>query len=397
MPTTAPGPTRFGAFLAPYHGIDGNPTLQIRRDLDLVAHLDTLGFDEAWIGEHHSAGYETIASPEVFIAAAAEKTRRIRLGTGVNSLPYHHPLVLADRIVQLDHQSQGRVMFGAGPGQLASDAFMMGIDPLRQRGMMAEALEAVVALLRGETVTKHTDWFTLTDARLHLAPYQRDGIEITCASTVSPSGSVQAGTHGLSLLSLAASDPSGFEALAGNWDIYAKTSADHGHTADRDTWRLVVPMHLADTQEEARRQAEYGILHLVRYIEGLSGMTMPFGTSARAAVDQWTTDGFPTFGVAMIGTPADAIARIEAMAEKSGGFGTLLLLDLPIAEPAAKRRSYELFAEYVVPHFTGANKPRHASMAWANANSGQFIGALRQAVEAAFTQHAQAESDTAAS
>lgn len=67
------------------------PRLQIRGDLDLVRHLDTLGYDEAWIGEHHSAGYETVASPEVFIAAAAELTRRIRLGTGVNSLPYHHP------------------------------------------------------------------------------------------------------------------------------------------------------------------------------------------------------------------------------------------------------------------------------------------------------------------
>ncbi|MGW0664340.1 LLM class flavin-dependent oxidoreductase [Streptodolium elevatio] len=386
-PAAPVGPTRFGAFIAPYHGIDGNPTLQIRRDLDLVARLDDLGFEEAWIGEHHSAGYETVASPEVFIAAAAERTRRIRLGTGVNSLPYHHPLVLADRIVQLDHQSQGRVMFGAGPGQLASDAFMMGIDPMKQRGMMAEALEAVVALLRGEIVTRTTDWFTLDEARLHLAPYQRGGIEVACASTVSPSGSVQAGTHGLSLLSLAASDPNGFEALSGNWDIYAKTCAENGHTADRDTWRLVVPMHLADTEEEARRQAEYGVLHLVRYIEGLTGMTMPWGATAADAVRQWTTDGFPTFGVAMIGSPADAIARIEAMAEKSGGFGTLLLLDLPIADPAAKRRSYELFAEYVIPHFTGANRPRQASMAWANQNSGKFIGALRQAVEAAFTQH----------
>lgn len=386
-PTTPQRPTRFGAFIAPYHGINGNPTLQIRRDLDLVAHLDDLGYEEAWIGEHHSAGYETIASPELFIAAAAEKTRRIRFGTGVNSLPYHHPLVLADRIVQLDHQSRGRIMLGAGPGQLASDAFMMGIDPMKQRSMMAEALAAIAALLRGETVTAKTDWFTLDEARLHLAPYQPDGIEIACASTVSPSGSVQAGTHGLSLLSLAASDPNGFEALAGNWDIYAKTSADHGHTPSRDNWRLVVPMHLADTEEEARRQAEYGVLHLVRYIEGLSGMTMPWGNTAADAIRQWTTDGFPTFGVAMIGTPDDAIARIEAMAEKSGGFGTLLLLDLPIAEPAAKRRSYELFAEYVVPHFTGANRPREASMAWANANSGKFIGALRQAVEAAFAQH----------
>ncbi|MFF7247212.1 LLM class flavin-dependent oxidoreductase [Embleya sp. NPDC008237] len=378
-------PTRFGAFIAPYHGIDGNPALQLRRDLDLVEHLDALGFEEAWIGEHHSAGYETIASPEVFIAAAAERTGRIRLGTGVNSLPYHHPLVLADRIVQLDLQSRGRVMFGSGPGQLASDAFMMGIDPMRQRSMMAEALAAIVPLLRGETVTMRTDWFTLDQARLHLGPYTRAGIETVCASTVSPSGSVQAGTHGMGLLSLAAADPSGFAALATNWDVYAKTCAEHGHVADRERWRLVVPMHLAETTEAAREQAEYGVHHLVDYIQGLSGMTMPWGATPHEAVAQWTGEGFPTFGVAMIGTPAQAIERITAMTERSGGFGTLLLLDLPIARPADKRRSYELFAEYVVPHFTGANRPRQASMAWANDNSERFIGALRQAVVAAMT------------
>ena len=88
---------RAGVFLAPFHPTDEDPTLAIQRDLELMEHLDRIGFDEAWIGEHHSAGYEIIASPELFIAAAAERTRRIRLGTGVISLPYHHPLMVADR------------------------------------------------------------------------------------------------------------------------------------------------------------------------------------------------------------------------------------------------------------------------------------------------------------
>ncbi|MGZ3402764.1 MAG: LLM class flavin-dependent oxidoreductase, partial [Phenylobacterium sp.] len=85
---------RFGAFIAPFHPLDENPTLAIQRDLELVEWMDQLGFDEAWIGEHHSAAYELIASPELFIAAAAERTKHIRLGTGVSSLPYHHPLML---------------------------------------------------------------------------------------------------------------------------------------------------------------------------------------------------------------------------------------------------------------------------------------------------------------
>ena len=119
---------RFGGFLAPHHPIGEHPMLQLRRDLDLAEHLDRLGYDEFWCGEHHSTGWEMIASPEMFLAAAGERTHRILLGTGVVSLPYHHPFNVAQRIVQLDHMTGGRVIFGSGPGALPSDAHMLGID-----------------------------------------------------------------------------------------------------------------------------------------------------------------------------------------------------------------------------------------------------------------------------
>src|SRR5580704_16614470 len=179
---------RFGAFIAPFHALDENPTQAIERDLELVQLMDKLGYEEAWIGEHHSAGFEIIASPEVFIAAAAERTKHIRLGTGVSSLPYHHPLMLADRINQLDHMTRGRVMFGVGPGALPSDAIMMGIDIARQRDRMDEALGCIVRLLRGEEVTHKSDWFELDKARLQMTPYSRPSVEIAVASQVSPTG-----------------------------------------------------------------------------------------------------------------------------------------------------------------------------------------------------------------
>ena len=200
---------RFGAFIAPFHPIDENPTLAIQRDLELVEWMDQLGYDEAWIGEHHSAGYELIASPEVFIAAAAERTKHIRLGTGVSSLPYHHPLMLADRINQLDHMTRGRVMFGAGPGALVSDAFMMGIPVGKQRDRMDEALGCIVRLLRGEEVTHKSDWFELDKARLQMTPYSRPSVEVAVASQVSPTGARAAGRHGLGLLSLGATSTGG--------------------------------------------------------------------------------------------------------------------------------------------------------------------------------------------
>src|SRR6059058_824370 len=210
----------FGIFMAPFHRIGDNPTYALRRDLELIEFLDHLSYDEAWIGEHHSAGYEIIPSPEVFIAAAAERTRHIRLGTGVCSLPYHHPLILADRMILLDHLTLGRAMFGVGPGALPSDAFMMGIDPLRQREMMDESLEAIVALLTSdEPVTRETDWFTLRDARLHLRPYTQPCFEVGVAAMVSPSGPRAAGRFGLSLLSIGATQAAGFDILGAHWNV----------------------------------------------------------------------------------------------------------------------------------------------------------------------------------
>ena len=194
---------QFGIFLAPFHRVGENPTLGMARDMELIEWLDELGYDEAWIGEHHSAGWETIASPEVFMGAAIERTRYIRLGSGVTSLPYHHPLMVANRFVQLDHMSRGRTMLGCGPGALPSDAYMMGIEPSTQRDRMEQSLAAIMALLKcEEPVTMKTDWFELKEARLHLAPYSYPHFPIACASTITPSGMIAAGKHGLGVLSI---------------------------------------------------------------------------------------------------------------------------------------------------------------------------------------------------
>ena len=248
---------RFGTFMAPFHPEDENPTEQIHRDFALVEHLDRLGFHEAWIGEHHSAGYELIASPELFIAAVAERTRDIKLGTGVVSLPYHHPLMVADRINQLDHMTRGRVMFGVGPGALPSDAFMMGIDVQTQRDRMDEAIGVLVPLLSGETVTHESDWFTLRDARLQLRPFTEPHIEIAVASQVSPAGARAAGKHGLSLLSIGATTTGGFNALATNWQICADKAEEHGKAIEqKEAGRLV-----AGICRGLAHAHQHGILH----------------------------------------------------------------------------------------------------------------------------------------
>jgi limonene 1,2-monooxygenase len=373
---------RFGAFIAPFHPVDENPTLAIQRDLELVQWMDQLGYDEAWIGEHHSAGYELIASPEVFIAAAAERTRHIRLGTGVSSLPYHHPLMLADRINQLDHMTRGRVMFGAGPGALVSDAWMMGIPPQAQRDRMDEALGVIARLLRGETVTHQSDWFELRDARLQMTPYSRPSVEIAVASQVSPTGARAAGRHGLGLLSLGATTTAGFNALASNWAIACEQAAEHGQTMDRGRWRLVGPMHIAETREQAMADVRFGLEKWIYYFREIANLPLvPEGPDpVQAMIDT---------GMAVIGTPQDAADRIAQLVEESAGFGCFLFMDHNWAPWAAKKRAYELAARYVFPRFQALNVNREASMAWVGQNKAEFTSQVRAAVGARIVQHIQ--------
>ncbi|MBW1883929.1 MAG: LLM class flavin-dependent oxidoreductase, partial [Deltaproteobacteria bacterium] len=380
-------PLRSGVFLAPYHSDDESPTLQIRRDLDDAQLLDELGFDELWVGEHHSASFETIASPEIFIAAAAERTRRIRLGTGVVTLPYHNPLMVADRITQLDHQTQGRVMFGVGPGQLPSDATMLGIDVSRLRGMMNESLEVIIPLLRGETVTHKTDWFELCEARCQLASFSHPIIEMAVAAAVSPSGPRAAGTHGIGLLSMAATSDQGFDMLPAHWDVCEQLAKQHDQSVDRQNWRLAIPMHIAESREQAHADMAHGLLKLVRYFEKLGTEGMASIRTVDAAIEQWTQRGITLLGRAVIGTPDDAIERIQALQKQSGGFGTIMLLAHDCASPQRTRQSYELFANSVMPALRGANRNRIESLEWFSRNSKRIIGDLREAIGTTIAEH----------
>jgi limonene 1,2-monooxygenase len=377
------GAMRFGLFMAPFHPTGQNPTLALERDLDLICHLDRLGFDEVWIGEHHSAGYEIISSPEVFIATAAERTKHIRLGSGVNSLPYHQPLMLADRFVLLDHLTRGRAMLGCGPGQLTSDAHMLGIPAETQRPRMEEALDAMVRLLRGETVTMKTDWFTLQDARLQLKPYSDPCFEIAVAASISPTGARGAGRHGLGLLSIAATTRQGFDALGTHWKTWNEVAAENGHTASRENWRLVGPMHLAETKDQARKDVEYGIVEFARYFSHVLPAGPVRGNNAQEIIDNVDEDGF-----AVIGTPDDAIRKIEDLVEESGGFGCFLMFGHDWATPEATKRSFELFAQYVMPHFKGQLDWPQSSCDWVTGSGGEFVNRAVQAITKSIADHA---------
>jgi limonene 1,2-monooxygenase len=370
---------RHGVFLAPFHAVAENPTLCLHRDLELMEILDGLGFDEAWIGEHHSAGFETISSPELFIAAAAERTRRIRFGTGVISLPYHNPLMVANRIIQLDHMTMGRVMFGAGPGLLATDALMLGIDPAVQRDRMAEGLEVILRLLEGESVTAQSEWFTLDEARVHFLPFTRPYPEVAVASAVTPSGGRMAGKMGLGMLCLAATDASGFNALDANWRIANEIAAENGRVMDPRRLRVVCPVHLADTREEARENVRFGLQHYVDYLNNnLPRIFVPEGKD--------TVDHIIDQHIGVIGTVDDAIAMIQRLWDKQE-FGVFLLQANNWADWAATKRSYELYARYVIPFFSGVNLPRQEGYTWVTAHTESLTRMRKSAAQDMFAKH----------
>lgn len=382
MPQPADLPLRHGMFLPPIHPNREDPTLAIQRDMELVEWLDRLGYEEAWIGEHHSSGAEIISSPELFIAAAAERTRWIRLGTGVVSLPYHAPLMVANRIIQLDHMTKGRVMFGAGPGLLASDAIMMGIDPLTTRDRMAQALDVILRLMAGETVTEKTDWYELVEARAHLLPYTRPRPEVCVASTFTPSGGRLAGRYGLGMLCVAATSPQAFEVLDTNWRIANEIAAEHGHRMDPAGLRLVGLTHIAETREQARENVRFGLRDWLDYRQSINPTIVrkTRGEDFDGLLEAITKDHG-----AVIGTPDDAIAKIEELYAKQGAFGAFLQVAHNWADWDATRKSYELFARYVVPKINEANRNREASYDWAVAHGQEFgtrsADAQRQMIE----------------
>ena len=343
---------RFGAFLAPHHPIGENPTLQLRSDLELVEHLDRLGYDEFWCGEHHSTGWETIASPEVFLAAAAERTQRIKLGTGVVSLPYHHPFMVAQRMVQLDHQSQGRVIFGSGPGALPSDAHTLGLDPMVLRDRQDEAMGVIRRLFRGdERFSYESDWFTLRDARLQLRPLQ-EKMEFVVASSVSPSGMTLAGKHEAGVLSVASTTREGMRSLPLQWSFAEESAAKHGNTVDRRSWRVVLSWHVAETRQEAREQARDGLLwHNNEYtVRTLAGGE---GTIYKTPDDAVDGVAFSDESTAVIGTPDDLVAMIQRIMELTGGFGCVVGFVHDWANRENTRRSWDMVARYVVPKVNG--------------------------------------------
>jgi limonene 1,2-monooxygenase len=382
---------KFGAFLAPHHPVGEHPALQLRRDLAFAAHLDQLGFDEFWCGEHHSSGWEMIGSPELFLAAAGERTQRIRLGTGVVSLPYHHPFNVAQRIVLLDHLTGGRVIFGTGPGALPADARTFGVDQMLLRGRQDEALGIIIRLLSGERFSYRGDWFSLNDSQLQLLPLQ-EKLPMAAASSISPSGMQLAGKYGMGVLSIASTSTEGLAALPLQWSFAEESARQHGKTVDRRDWRVLVSFHLAESKKQAGQEAVDGLWwwhneYNVRVL-GRPG--------AVRVEDKWellaqVNGSGSGVGSAVIGTPDELVTMIRNLQQVTGGFGVVLGFAHDWANREATLRSWELFARYVVPELNGYTRNLKESAEYMAAHRQELMAGRVESIKATVAGNEKAQ------
>jgi limonene 1,2-monooxygenase len=383
---------KFGIFMAPFHRVGEDPTLCFERDMQLIEWLDELGYEEAFIGEHHSSGWEIISSPEIFMAVAAARTRRIMLGSGVVSVPYHHPFHIANRFALLDHLTRGRVMLGCGPGALAADAHMLGIDTTTQRRRMVEGVQAIVRLFteRGG-ITLDGSYFKLNDAHLQVKPFQQPHMPIFVASTISPSGMVAAGQLGCGVLSVASYAPGGLDDLRKRWAIAEETAAENGKTVDRRNWRLVFPVHLAESRDEAINDIHDGANRWIQdYFINTLGARLQFEEYPNQPVEEITIDRMIGRGGVIVGTPDDAIARVRQLQDASGGFGGMLMLAHEWATREKTLHSYELWARYVAPQFRDMIEEQvKYSNEWARSNRELLFNKSLAGIATAIQDYAQ--------
>jgi limonene 1,2-monooxygenase len=334
------------------HHPSENPALAFQRDIGLIHLADELDFDEFLIGEHHSGGWETMPAPEMALAMAAAKAQRIRLGTSVISLPFHHPFHVAERIAFLDHLTRGRAILGVGPSNLVTDKRLFALPQEKLYPMMAEAIDVIVRLLESPEPFSHDGTFwRFNDMRLQLRSYQQPRLPLAIASSTGSAEVLElAGRYGMMLMSTSTKNRK--TPLSEHWKAVEAAARRHGKTVSRENWRLATCMHIAETREKAWAEVEAGIMREARYFSTV-GLKMAYEAYPGQPISEFTPQSCVDRRDWVVGTPEDAIAWIENKRKETGGFGGVLLTTHEWADSFTLRRSIEMIARYVMPHFRG--------------------------------------------
>jgi len=330
---------KLGYFTMPLHPPGSDFSKTIVEDLDQMVTLDWLGYREAWIGEHFTFEWENIPNPDLFIAHAAAITKRIRFGTGVSCMPNHNPAMLAHRIAQLDHQTQGRLMWGVGSSSTPGDYELFGFDSETddRRSFTLESVKAIQEIWRDPKPGEYTNghWkFVIPDPveeiglKLHLKPFQDPHPPIAVGGVSSNSHTLEiAGQNGWIPLSI---NLLPIDSLRGHWESYSRGADKTDILPDRENWRIARDIYVAETDEIARREAKEGTLgrdyekYWLKLLPWSNNLDQ-FKLDVEMPDDEITLD-YLMENVWIVGSPETVALKIRAIFEKTGGFGTLLAM-----------------------------------------------------------------------
>lgn len=344
---------KFSFFMMPIHHPSENPALAFDRDISLIHYAEELDFDEFFIGEHHSGGWENMPAPEMALAKAAAHAHRIRLGTSVINAPFHHPFHVAERMAFLDHLTRGRAILGVGPSALVTDKRLFGLGNDKLHLMLAESVDVIVRLLESpDPIDHHGEFWSFEGMRLQLRSYQQPRMPLAIASSGSPLSLELAGRHRMILLSPAGKNRWRNPAHAEQWKSVEAAAAKAGRTADRDDWRIATSVYLAETREQAWADVEEGIAREMEYFLAI-GLKTPYEAYPDQPASEITPRSAADRRDWIVGSPDDAVRHIERLQQETGGFGGLMLTTHEWTRSHKLRRSLELFARYVMPHFRG--------------------------------------------
>ncbi len=324
-----------GFFTMPLHPPGSDFTKTLEDDLAQVVLLDELGYKEAWIGEHFTFAWENIPSPELFIANALAKTKSIVFGTGITCMPIHNPAMLAHRIAQLDHMAKGRFYWGVGTSSTPGDYEMFGFDPEKsdRRKAAIDALDVILKIWDDPKpgLYESENWsFKIPEPvdniglRMHMKPYQQPHPPIAVAGVSARSDTlIAAGERGWIPLSI---NLVPVDVIKTHWDAVEEGAESAGNTADRSSWRIAREVYVAETTEQARREALEGTIG--RDFQHYWFNLMP---AERFKKDPNMPDSDVTLeymmdNVWIVGSPDEVASQLRQLHEDVGGFGVLLAM-----------------------------------------------------------------------
>ena len=349
---------KFSFFSMPLHLPNESPSLAFKRDIELIKLADDLGYDGFFVGEHHSAAWENIPSPELILSKASASALRIQLGSSLVSLPFHHPFNVAERFAFLDQLTEGRAVLGVGPCSLPPDVKLYNIPSQDLNPMMRESMKIIDLLLTSEEpINFKGKYWDIKNMFLQLKSYQQPRLPFATASVGSERSLEFASMYDMQLWSLSNENtPPNSIHWSKQWKKIEEISNRIGTNPIKDDWRLVTYVHLAETTKQAWDEVEKAIerdIHEYFYVIGgaeswlLDKDQNPYSLTAKEIVKQrnW-----------IVGTPEEAIKKINELNDKADGLGGLMLTTHEWTNKHSINNSLELFARYVMPEFKGHTK-----------------------------------------